>query len=156
MGSLTGRQNWTFLTNHARVLVTIARDPAARLRDVALACALTERTVQTIVADLESDGYLQRVRDGRRNRYEISAGAVFKHPAEAGVQVAGLLALLTGVPAADPEPGHARADGEGEGALESDTGSDPDSGADPALERLADAAPLAADGPGGAAPGASA
>ncbi|MFD8985732.1 helix-turn-helix transcriptional regulator [Streptomyces sp. NPDC059564] len=73
-----------------------------RLRDVALACALTERTVQTIVADLESDGYLQRVRDGRRNRYEISAGAVFKHPAEAGVQVAGLLALLTGVPAADP------------------------------------------------------
>lgn len=102
MGSLTRRQNWTFLTNHARVLVTIARDPAVRLRDVAVACALTERTVQTIVADLESDGYLQRVRDGRRNRYEISAGAVFKHPVEAGVQVAGLLALLTGVPSADP------------------------------------------------------
>lgn len=111
MGSMTRRQNWTFLTNHARVLVTIARDPAVRLRDVAVTCALTERTVQTIVADLESDGYLQRVRDGRRNRYEISAGAVFRHPAEAGVQVAGLLALLTGAPAAprdpvpDPEPG---------------------------------------------------
>ncbi|MCX5192656.1 MarR family transcriptional regulator [Streptomyces sp. NBC_00249] len=106
MGSTARRHNWTFLTNHARVLVTIARDPAVRLRDVAVTCALTERTVQTIVADLESDGYLQRVRDGRRNRYEISAGAVFKHPAEAGVQVAGLLALLTGVPAAEnsPEP----------------------------------------------------
>lgn len=100
MGSMTRRQNWTFLTNHARVLVTIARDPAVRLRDVAATCALTERTVQTIVADLESDGYLQRVRDGRRNRYEISAGAVFRHPAEAGVQVAGLLALLTDAPAA--------------------------------------------------------
>ncbi|MFD0358443.1 AsnC family transcriptional regulator [Streptomyces sp. NPDC127110] len=93
---MTRRQNWTFLTNHARVLVTIARDPAARLRDVALVCALTERTVQAIVADLESDGYLRRARDGRRNRYEISAGAMFRHPAEAGVEVAGLLALLTG------------------------------------------------------------
>lgn len=65
-------------------------------------CGLTERTVQTIVTDLEADGYLSRVRDGRRNRYEISTGAVFRHPAEAGVQVAGLLALLTGA-AADPD-----------------------------------------------------
>ncbi|MFD9455721.1 hypothetical protein ACFWBC_21870 [Streptomyces sp. NPDC059985] len=71
-----------------------------------MTCVLTERTVQTIVADLETDGYLRRVRDGRRNRYEISPGAVFKHPAEAGVQVAGLLALLTGAPSAPglPDP----------------------------------------------------
>ncbi|MFD3696170.1 AsnC family transcriptional regulator [Streptomyces sp. NPDC058646] len=73
-----------------------------RLRDVAAVCGLTERTVQTIVTDLESDGYLRRVRDGRRNRYEISPGAMFRHPAEAGVQVAGLLALLTGA-MADPD-----------------------------------------------------
>ncbi|MEU9252999.1 helix-turn-helix domain-containing protein [Streptomyces sp. NPDC048270] len=99
MGSMSQRNNWTFLTNHARVLVTIARDPAVRLRDVAAVCGLTERTVQTIVTDLETDGYLRRVRDGRRNRYEISPGAVFRHPAEAGVQVAGLLALLTGAAA---------------------------------------------------------
>ncbi|MCX4695170.1 winged helix-turn-helix domain-containing protein [Streptomyces sp. NBC_01408] len=102
MGSMSQRQNWTFLTNHARVLVAIARDPAVRLRDVATVCGLTERTVQTIVTDLESDGYLRRARDGRRNRYEISPGAVFRHPAEAGVQVAGLLALLTGA-ASDPD-----------------------------------------------------
>ncbi|WSZ44060.1 MarR family transcriptional regulator [Streptomyces sp. NBC_00190] len=102
MGSMSQRQNWTFLTNHARVLVTIARDPAVRLRDVAAVCGLTERTVQTIVTDLETDGYLRRVRDGRRNRYDISPGAVFRHPAEAGVQVAGLLALLTGA-SADPD-----------------------------------------------------
>ncbi|MBT2406071.1 MULTISPECIES: winged helix-turn-helix domain-containing protein [unclassified Streptomyces] len=100
MGSMPQRHYWTFLTNHARVLVAIARDPAVRLRDVATVCGLTERTVQTIVTDLESDGYLRRVRDGRRNRYEISAGAVFRHPAEAGVQVSGLLALLTGAPTA--------------------------------------------------------
>lgn len=113
MGNATQRQNWTFLTNHARVLVTIARDPAVRLRDVAAVCGLTERTVQTIVTDLEADGYLRRVRDGRRNRYDISAGAVFRHPAEAGVRVAGLLALLTGAtpeaeaPAPEPEPSQA-------------------------------------------------
>lgn len=81
--------------------MTIARDPAVRLRDVATVCGLTERTVQSIVTDLESDGYLRRSRDGRRNRYDISPGAVFRHPAEAGVQVAGLLALLTGA-SADP------------------------------------------------------
>ncbi|MFD9406333.1 AsnC family transcriptional regulator [Streptomyces sp. NPDC059989] len=75
-----------------------------RLRDVATVCGLTERTVQTIVTDLEADGYLRRVRDGRRNRYEISPGAVFRHPAEAGVQVAGLLALLTGAAAAPGTP----------------------------------------------------
>ncbi|WP_405977271.1 MarR family transcriptional regulator [Streptomyces sp. NBC_00158] len=98
------------------MLVTIARDPAARLRDVALVCALTERTVQAIVADLESDGYLRRARDGRRNRYEISAGAMFRHPAEAGVQVAGLLALLTGAAPAGGSTGAGgaeRADGAG-------------------------------------------
>lgn len=153
MGSLTRRQNWTFLTNHARVLVTIARDPAVRLRDVAVACALTERTVQTIVADLESDGYLQRVRDGRRNRYEISAGAVFKHPVEAGVQVAGLLALLTGVPSADPaaEVTQDTADEVPDGVLEHVTNATPDLPPDPAAAgvptRAAEPMPAATPGP---------
>ncbi|MGW7100969.1 MarR family transcriptional regulator [Streptomyces sp. NPDC054838] len=94
------------MTNHARVLVAIARDPGVRLRDVAMTCALTERTVQAIVTDLETDGYLRRLRDGRRNRYEISGNALFRHPAEAGVQVAGLLALLAGAPTQhQPETG---------------------------------------------------
>ncbi|AKL64723.1 MarR family transcriptional regulator [Streptomyces goshikiensis] len=90
----TRRPAWTFLTNHARVLVAISRDPGVRLRDVAAACELTERTVQSIVADLEADGYLTRSRDGRRNRYEIAEGAMFRHPAEAGHEIAGLLDLL--------------------------------------------------------------
>ncbi|MEU2390318.1 helix-turn-helix domain-containing protein [Streptomyces sp. NPDC007369] len=90
------RSRWTFLTNHARVLIAIARDPGVRLRDIAANCDLTERTVQAIVTDLEADGYLTRTRDGRRNRYAIAPGARFRHPAEADREIAGLLAYLVG------------------------------------------------------------
>ncbi|MEU2507376.1 helix-turn-helix domain-containing protein [Streptomyces sp. NPDC007863] len=87
---------WTFLTSHARVLLAIARDPGIRLRDVAAHCGITERTVQSIVADLEAGGYLTRTRaaDGRRNVYHIDPAAPFRHPAEAGHEIAGLLELL--------------------------------------------------------------
>ncbi|MFA7766185.1 helix-turn-helix transcriptional regulator [Streptomyces sp. NRRL S-448] len=90
------RNGWTFLTNHARVLVAIARDPGIRLRDIAVDCGLTERTVQAIVTDLQADGYLNKTRDGRRNRYVVAPGARFRHPAEAGHEIAGLLAYLAG------------------------------------------------------------
>ncbi|MEU3778811.1 helix-turn-helix domain-containing protein [Streptomyces sp. NPDC032472] len=92
------RSEWTFLTNHARVLLAISRDPGIRLRDVALTCGVTERTVQAIIADLEEAGYLtreSRTDDGRRNRYGIVPGSLFRHPAEAGHEIAGLLALLS-------------------------------------------------------------
>ncbi|MGZ9928535.1 helix-turn-helix transcriptional regulator [Streptomyces sp. NC-S4] len=89
------RNSWTFLTNHARVLIAIARDPGIRLRDIAADCGLTERTVQAIVTDLQADGYLDKTRDGRRNRYVVAPGARFRHPAEAGHEIAGLLAYLT-------------------------------------------------------------
>lgn len=88
------RSEWTFLTSHARVLVMLARDPTARLRDVAVACDVTERTVQAVVADLEEAGYLVRIREGRRNRYEVAADGRFRHSAEAGQEIAGLLDLL--------------------------------------------------------------
>ncbi|MGW3324303.1 helix-turn-helix transcriptional regulator [Streptomyces virginiae] len=90
------RNGWTFLTNHARVLIAIARDPGIRLRDIAVECGLTERTVQAIVTDLQADGYLSRTRDGRRNRYVVASGARFRHPAEADHEIAGLLAYLIG------------------------------------------------------------
>lgn len=85
---------WTFLTNHARVLIAIAGDPGIRLRDVAAICELTERSVQTIVTDLEEAGYLTRSRTGRRNRYDIAQHARFRHPAEADREVNDLLTLL--------------------------------------------------------------
>ena len=96
--------SWTFLTNHARVLIMIARDPAIRLRDVAALCGVTERTVQAIVADLEADGYLTHTREGRRNRYVIAPGTRFRHAAEAfRIEVEELrafaVARLRGLPA---------------------------------------------------------
>ncbi|MEU9107788.1 winged helix-turn-helix domain-containing protein [Streptomyces xanthophaeus] len=101
---------WTFLTSRARVLLTLARDPGARLRDVAATCVLTERTVQSIVADLEQEGYLTRVREGRRNHYRITPGATFRHPAEAGRDIASLLDLFAGnPPAARTKPAAPRA-----------------------------------------------
>ncbi|MFF8375610.1 MarR family transcriptional regulator [Streptomyces sp. NPDC015661] len=95
------RTEWTFLTSHARVLLTISRDPGVRLRDIASICGVTERTVQAIITDLQEAGCLTRSRagDGRRNRYAIVRGSRFRHPAEAG-QIAGLLALLAAPPGA--------------------------------------------------------
>lgn len=62
---------WRFLTNHACALLFIARQPDARLRDLADALGVTERTAYGIVADLTAEGYVLKRRDGRRNRYEI-------------------------------------------------------------------------------------
>ncbi|MFH9439541.1 helix-turn-helix transcriptional regulator [Streptomyces rochei] len=93
MGEQTEKSR--FLTNHARVLLVIARDPASRLRDIAAACHITERTALSIVTDLEQDGYLHRERDGRRTRYTLRQDGTLRHPAEAHVPVRELLELLT-------------------------------------------------------------
>ncbi|MEU1476935.1 helix-turn-helix transcriptional regulator [Streptomyces sp. NPDC001668] len=85
---------WTFVTNHARVLAAIADNHSARIRDIAARCRLTERAVQKIISDLEQDGYLSHVREGRTNTYRIDPGKVLRHPAEAGLTVASLLSLL--------------------------------------------------------------
>ncbi|GGQ58350.1 helix-turn-helix transcriptional regulator [Streptomyces flaveolus] len=90
-GSHTG---WTFVANHARVLAAIADNPNIRIRDIAAHCRLTERAVQRIIADLERDGYLSHIRDGRTNTYRIQPDKVLRHPAEAGLTVAALLSLL--------------------------------------------------------------
>jgi DNA-binding IclR family transcriptional regulator len=65
--------NWTFLTNHALVLLCIADDPEARLRDIAARLNLTERTAFGIITDLVEAGYVVKEKDGRRNRYHIQA-----------------------------------------------------------------------------------
>jgi len=71
LGYYGGVADWSFLTNHARALVFIADNPDARLRDVAAALDVTERTAFAIVADLTEAGYVMKERDGRRNRYHI-------------------------------------------------------------------------------------
>lgn len=85
---------WTFLTNHAHVLLLIAQDPEILLRDVADKVGITERAVQRIVADLEAGHYLDRERTGRRNRYRVHADLPLRHPVEAHRTVAALLALI--------------------------------------------------------------
>jgi DNA-binding transcriptional ArsR family regulator len=64
-------RDWSFLTNHGRVLLRLAHHPDARLRDIASALGITERTAHAIVTDLTDAGYLVKEREGRRNRYEI-------------------------------------------------------------------------------------
>jgi DNA-binding IclR family transcriptional regulator len=62
---------WSFMTNHARSLVLIAHDPDIRLRDIASRLGITERSAHSIVADLAEGGYVQKDKDGRRNRYQV-------------------------------------------------------------------------------------
>ena len=97
--------SWTLLTGHGHVLVEIARNPDARIRDISPAVDLTERTVQAIVADLEAAGYLTRTRVGRRTRYTVNPDRPFRHSAQEGLRVGPLLDQLTAMADADaPAP----------------------------------------------------
>ena len=91
----SSQRSWTFLTNHAHVLLAVARDPTVRLRDVAESIGITERAAQAIVADLEAEGYLRRERVGRRNEYTVNGSGRFRHPAEADRRIGDLLKLFT-------------------------------------------------------------
>lgn len=86
--------SWTFLTNHAHVLMCIARDPETRLRDVATDVGITERAAQRIVGELEDAGYLVRRREGRRNVYELRADRPLRHPLDQEHDVGELLKVL--------------------------------------------------------------
>lgn len=92
---------WTFLTNHAHVLVCIHRDERARVREIAAAVGVTERAVLRILGELEAAGYVRVTREGRRNRYAVRGGAPLRHPLEAHRTVDDLLALVAG--RRDPE-----------------------------------------------------
>jgi predicted ArsR family transcriptional regulator len=85
---------WTFLTNHAHVLVLLARDPNLLLREVARSVDIPERAVQRIVGELVAGGYLEVERVGRRNRYHVIDRHPLRHPVEAGTTVKQLLQLL--------------------------------------------------------------
>jgi hypothetical protein len=105
---------WTFLTNHARVLICIARAPDIRMRDIAEEIGITERAAQLIIADLEEAGYLTRSRVGRRNAYTIDPARPFRHPAEADHDIQALIAVFAGRSTATADGGT----GEGRAATE--------------------------------------
>ena len=87
-------RHWTFLSNHAHVLVCLAQDPDARLRDVALSVGITERAVQKIVSDLEEAGVIVRERAGRRNSYRLRLDVPLRHALESHKTVGTLLSLV--------------------------------------------------------------
>ena len=87
---------WSFLTNHARVLLCIAHDPGVRLRDIAARTGVTERTAYGIVTDLTEAGYVVKHKDGRRNRYQIQAHLPLPETDSRELTIGEILALLTG------------------------------------------------------------
>ena len=89
-------EGWSFLTNHARVLLCIAHDPGARLRDIAASLGITDRSVYGIVTDLTTAGYVIKHRDGRRNLYQIQAHLPLPEPASKEPAIGEVLALLMG------------------------------------------------------------
>ncbi len=91
---------WTFLSNYGHVLICLSRNPLNRLRDVAQQVGITERAAQRIVSELEQAGILTRIRDGRRNRYELNLDRPLRHPLEAHRSIGDLLAVLGPQPAA--------------------------------------------------------
>jgi DNA-binding transcriptional ArsR family regulator len=88
--------DWSFLTNHARVLLCIARDPGVRLRDIAATLGITERTAFGVVADLTEAGYVIKERDGRRNRYEVQHHLPLAEPTSEERTIGEVLELLGG------------------------------------------------------------
>ena len=87
---------WSFLTNHARVLLCISHDPGVRLRDIAVTTGITERSAYGIVTDLTEGGYVVKERDGRRNRYKIQAHLPLPETDGRERTIGEILALLAG------------------------------------------------------------
>lgn len=86
--------NWTIFSNHGHVLVCLARDSEARLRDVAADVGLTERSVQKIVRDLQESGMISVSKHGRRNRYRIDYGKTLRHDLEAHCTLGALVKIV--------------------------------------------------------------
>jgi DNA-binding MarR family transcriptional regulator len=87
-------KTWTFLTNHAQVLLCLAETPDIRLRDVADRVGITERATQRIVAELVEAGYVKTTRVGRRNTYTIDREHAMRHTAQVGYEIGALLEAL--------------------------------------------------------------
>jgi DNA-binding IclR family transcriptional regulator len=92
---MTERPEWTFLTSHGSVLLEVAREPDATVREIAERAGLTERQAHRVLADLVAAGYLQRQRVGRRNRYRVDDALPLRHPSVAHRRVGELLSALS-------------------------------------------------------------
>lgn len=91
---VSNADTWTFLTNHAHVLLEVAAQPDIRVRDIALRIGITERATQRIISELAQSGYLDVERDGRRNRYRVRRSQPLRHPTERHHKVGELIDFL--------------------------------------------------------------
>ena len=90
----TTSSSWTFLTNHAHILMCLAKSPSERIRDLAVKVDITERAVQRIIVELEAEGYLEHIREGRRNLYKVLSRKPLRHDIEKHRQVHDLIKLI--------------------------------------------------------------
>lgn len=88
-------RGWTFLTNHAHVLLCLSREADLTMRELALAVGITERAVQAIIADLIEDGYLTRTKNGRRNSYTVNVDGRLRHHLESDHSIGELITALS-------------------------------------------------------------
>jgi predicted ArsR family transcriptional regulator len=87
--------SWTFLSNHGHILIHLHNSPDARVRDIASAVGITERSALSILSDLENEGYIAVERVGRRNHYRINPDKKFRHPLEAQKPLSLLLKIFS-------------------------------------------------------------
>lgn len=88
--------DWTLFSNHGHVLVCLARNSGARLRDVAAAVGITERAVQKIVRDLQEGGMVSVSKQGRRNQYRLRRRVGLRHSLEVESNIGGLIDFVCG------------------------------------------------------------
>jgi hypothetical protein len=93
-----GTRTWSFLTNHAQVLLCIAQDPGIRLREIGETIGITERAAHRIVVELAAAGYISRTRNGRRNHYTIQSHLPLPEPLAREQKIGDLLDVLAGQP----------------------------------------------------------
>jgi CTP-dependent riboflavin kinase len=96
--------NRRFVTNHLGVLIQVAKHPQITMREIAAHLGITDRAVFRIICDLETGGYLTRVRDGRVNSYTVNADLLLSHPEQRDVLVGGLLLYLFQPPLGQDHP----------------------------------------------------
>jgi predicted ArsR family transcriptional regulator len=91
---MSDRPSWTFITSHGSILLEVAREPNATVREIASGAGVTERQAHRVLADLAEEGYIVRERVGRRNRYRVQPRKPMRHPSFADRQIGELLAAL--------------------------------------------------------------
>lgn len=88
-------KKWTFLSNHGHVMVQLSQNPDLRVKEIAEIVGITERSTQSILADLEAEGYIDVTRQGRRNIYRVNRNLKFRHPSEANKSIGQLLKVFS-------------------------------------------------------------